>query len=302
VTDRVLSQGELNRTLLARQLLDERAGFTIPRALEAIGGIQNQYAPSGYTGLWTRLVGFTHGDLTQALERRSVVQGTLMRSTIHLVSPRDYWLFSAGVGPSRQEHWLRTHGKQFRGADLEAMAATLRRELAGGTKTRKEVDALLRSHGSTVWGGAWVELIREPPSGTWERRRADLFRLASEWLKPAAPTEDEGVEHLLRRYLRAFGPGRLDDAANWAGVAPAKMRAAAERVPTRRFSDEAGKTLLDLPRARRCALPRRPHRCGSCRTGTRRFSCTRGGPRSSRNGFARRSSTRRRRTRSPRSW
>ena len=248
MSDRVLTQRELNRTLLTRQLLDERGRLTPARALEAIGGIQNQYAPSGYIGLWTRLAGFARDDLTRALERRRVVQGTLMRSTIHLVSPRDYWLFSAGVGPSRQEHWLRTNGRQFRGAELDAMAATLRRELAGGTRTRKEVDELLRSHGP-VWGGAWVELIREPPSGTWERRRADLFRLAEEWLKPAVVTEEEGIEHLLRRYLRAFGPGRVDEAANWAGVAPGKMRSVADRLRLRRFADESGKTLVDLLRA-----------------------------------------------------
>jgi winged helix DNA-binding protein len=244
-----LTARELNRALLARQLLLQRTGLPLARALESIGGIQNQYAPSGYIGLWTRVESFALGDLTRALERRRVVQGTLMRATIHLVSPRDYWLFSAGVGPSRQAHWLKTNGKQFRGADLDAMAATLRRELAGGVRRRVELDEVLRSHGSTVWGGAWVELIRVPPSGTWERRRADLFQLASEWLKPAVVSEEQGIEHLLRRYLRAFGPARLDDAAKWAGVEPAKMRATAERLTLRRFTDEAGKPLLDLPRA-----------------------------------------------------
>ena len=246
---RTLTTRELNRAVLARQLLLRRGRMPLARALEAIGGIQNQYAPSGYTGLWTRLEGFVLDDLTRALEQRRVVQGTLMRSTIHLVSPHDYWLFSAGVGPSRQEHWLRTHGKQFQGTDLAALAETLRGELAGGVLTRKELDELLRAHGSTVWGGAWVELIRVPPSGTWERRRADLFQLADEWLEPERPTEAAGIEHLLLRYLRAFGPGRVDDAANWAGVAAPKMRAAAERLELRRFADEAGKPLVDLPRA-----------------------------------------------------
>jgi hypothetical protein len=114
------------------------------------------------------------------------------------------------------------------------------------------VDELLRSHGSTVWTGAWVELVRVPPSGTWERRRADLFQLASEWLGPAEVTEEEGLEHLLRRYLGAFGPARVDDAAKWAGVAAAKMRTTAERLQLRCFRDEQGKRLVDLPR---CPLP-----------------------------------------------
>jgi hypothetical protein len=249
VSERVLTTRELNRALLARQLLLERSRLSLTRALERVGGLQAQYAPSSYIRLWSSLERFARDDLTRALERKRAVQATLMRATIHVVSARDYWLFSAGVGPSRQEHWLRVNGKEFGDADLDAMAATLRRELAGGTRGRAEVDALLRSHGSTVWNGAWVELVRVPPSGTWEHRRADLFQLASEWLGPAKVNEEQGIEHLLRRYLAAFGPARVDDAAKWAGVARPKMRATAERLKLRVFRGEDGKPLVDLPRA-----------------------------------------------------
>src|SRR2546423_11028283 len=83
---RILSQRDLNRALLARQLLLERGRTSLPRALERMGGLQAQYAPSMYIGLWSRLEGFERDALTQALERRTVVQGTLMRNTIHLVS------------------------------------------------------------------------------------------------------------------------------------------------------------------------------------------------------------------------
>jgi len=37
-------------------------------------------------GLWSRLAGFRRGELDDALGNRTVVQGTLMRVTIHLVS------------------------------------------------------------------------------------------------------------------------------------------------------------------------------------------------------------------------
>jgi hypothetical protein len=172
-----------------------------------------------------------------------------MRSTIHVVSPRDYWLFAEGTGPSREEWWLRTWGREHGDVDLRPLAAQLRRELAGRVWHRKELDELLRAHGSTVWSGAWVPLVRVPPSGTWERRRADLFRLAEEWLGPSDADEEAGLEHLLRRYLGAFGPARLADAADWAGVAVAKLRPAAGRLGLRRFRDEQGRELLDLPRA-----------------------------------------------------
>ena len=58
VPDRVLTRRELNRALLARQQLLERDKATIPRMLERMGGLQAQYAPSMYIGLWSRLDGF----------------------------------------------------------------------------------------------------------------------------------------------------------------------------------------------------------------------------------------------------
>ena len=245
----ILTARVLNRTVLSRQLLLSRARIPIGRALERVAGLQAQYAPSPYVRLWSILDGFALDDLTRALERRRAVQGTLMRSTIHIVSPRDYWHFAAGIGPSRQQWWIGAHGREHEGADLDAVAAQLRCELAGRIWHRRELDALFREKGSTIWTGAWVELVREPPSGTWEHRRADLFRLAAEWVRPAKVSEDEGLKRLLRRYLAAFGPGTLADAAKWAGVDRAKLLPVAERIRLRVVQDEDGKELLDLPRA-----------------------------------------------------
>ena len=58
VTPRTLDQRALGRALLARQLLLERSEARIVDALEQVGGLQSQYAPSAYVGLWTRLAGF----------------------------------------------------------------------------------------------------------------------------------------------------------------------------------------------------------------------------------------------------
>ena len=52
MAERVLSQRELNRALLARQMLLERARAPLPSVVERMGGIQAQYAPSSYIGLW----------------------------------------------------------------------------------------------------------------------------------------------------------------------------------------------------------------------------------------------------------
>jgi hypothetical protein len=103
VTERVLTARDLNRALLAQQLLLERARLSLPKAMERVGGLQTQYAPSGYVGLWSRVQNFERDALTRALERRTVVQATLMRVTIHMVSAREYWLFAIGLRRPRRD-------------------------------------------------------------------------------------------------------------------------------------------------------------------------------------------------------
>ncbi len=250
VAERVLTQRELNRALLARQLLLERAAAPIPRALERVGGIQMQYAPSGYVGLWSRLAGFERDALTRALERRSVVQGTLMRVTIHLVSARDYPVLTAGVREARRASWLRGHRGRFSADALARKAERVRALLADGPRPRDELLAELGADAAEWNGlGLWVDLVRVPPSGTWERRRADLFALADEWLGRAEATPEEGRELLVRRYLGGFGPAHPREIADWAGLPPADVEAVLPRLGLRRFRDEQGRELVDLPRA-----------------------------------------------------
>src|SRR5689334_15953782 len=104
---KTLSQRQLLLALLDRQLLVQRSGLSIPQVLEQMGGLQAQYAPSMYVGLWTRMSQFTRADLDSALEDRRVVQGTLLRSTIHLVSAADYWVFATAIRESRKQWWMR---------------------------------------------------------------------------------------------------------------------------------------------------------------------------------------------------
>jgi winged helix DNA-binding protein len=241
----VLTQAELNRALLARQLLLERRRLSLPRAVEQIGCLQNQYAPSGYVGLWTRIAGFERHALTRALERRALVQATLMRNTIHVVSRADYWPLVIAVRTERMA-WSRSV-QRTDGRAVRRAAERLRRFLADGPRRQKEIaDAGLWVPGV----GIWLDLVRVPPSGTWERRRADLFGLAEDWVGPEPELDEEDArEHLVRRYLAAFGPAPQRDIANWAGMSVRALAGALERLPLRQFRDEAGRELVDVPRA-----------------------------------------------------
>jgi hypothetical protein len=247
VSARVLTPRALNRALLARQLLLERRPLSPSRAAEQVGGLQTQYAPSGYVGLWTRTSGFERNALTRALERRTVVQASLMRDTIHMVSAREFSLFAAGVRRARREWWLKLQKGKVSDAQMRLDADRLRAALADGPKSVTELGAL--AEGPVGQVGLWVDLVRVPPSGTWERRRADVLGLAEDWVGPCDVSEEEGLEHLVRSYLRGFGPAALRDVSSWAGVPLKSLEWAAGRITLRRFRDEAGKELVDLPRA-----------------------------------------------------
>ncbi|HEU4424231.1 MAG TPA: winged helix DNA-binding domain-containing protein [Pilimelia sp.] len=244
-----LSQRELNRALLARQLLLDRGRMPVADALERVGGLQAQYAPAMYIGLWSRVEGFTRSDLTGALERREVTQGTLLRATIHLVSARDYWPFTMAIRRARLDWYLRV-ARGITAEDVRESTGRLRTALAKGPLRRAEIDKLIgadRRMGATLS----LDLVRIPPSGTWERRRADLFALADEWLGPPPPglTEDDSVDLLVRRYLGGFGPATRAEIADWAGLPVSAVTTALDRLGPRRLRSEDGANLVDLPDA-----------------------------------------------------
>ncbi|MFI5254718.1 MAG: winged helix DNA-binding domain-containing protein [Candidatus Limnocylindrales bacterium] len=238
-----LSRRALNRALLARQLLLERSTLSIPEAVEQVGGLQTQYAPSGYVGLWTRVADFPRAALTAALEERSVVQATLLRTTIHIVSRREFWRYALGIRRARRAWALRLAAGRGE-ADLVAAAAAMRAALADGPRTVKELGRLGAGFVGNL--GLWVDLVRVPPAGTWEHRRADTLGLAEDWVGPEDATEDEGLEHLVRAYLRAFGPAEWRDIATWAGLPVAEARRAGEGLDLVRYRSEAGRELVDL--------------------------------------------------------
>jgi hypothetical protein len=245
--ERVLTQRALNRALLARQLLLERATTSIEDVLEQVGGLQTQYAPSGYVGLWVRLAGFRREALTTALEDGAVIQATLMRTTIHMVSRREFWPYAMGIRQARRAWALRTAGAASSEAEMLAKAADLRAALADGPRTVKELGAL----GAGFIGnlGLWVDLVRVPPAGTWERRRADRLGLAEDWVGPPDASEEDGLRHVVGAYLRGFGPAPWRDIASWAGIPVADARRGGGGLSLVRYRDEDGRELVDLPDA-----------------------------------------------------
>ncbi|MEV6927730.1 winged helix DNA-binding domain-containing protein [Dactylosporangium sp. NPDC051485] len=244
--ERTLTWRDLNRSLLARQMLLERVSLDVPEVLQRMGGLQAQYAPSMYIGLWTRIEGFDRDELTRLLERREVIQATLLRATIHLVSRSDYWPFEVGVRLARRNVYLRTVRDR---PDPEAMDDAVRRLrtlLSERPIRRTELDELF---GPRIRQGIGmhIDLVRLPPSGTWARRRADLFGAAEDWVGPPDVVEEDARDLLIRRYLGAFGPAHRTEIADWAGLPVSEVTKVLARHELRTYRDERGRELVDVP-------------------------------------------------------
>ena len=247
VTERVLAARELNRAMLARQHLLERVRRPIPDVLDDIAGIQNQYAPNAYLRLWSMIEGFERDELTRAYEAGTVVQGTLLRGTIHTVSAGDYRPWIAAIRPTLAE-WAESAYREPLG-DRDALVRRIRGVLGGRSVTRAEFQKLLEGVSRSAAGMSHLdaEVLRVPPQGTWAQRRAHLFGLAEDWIGPGEPpSEPEGIDHLVRRYLGGFGPAGQADIQAFTGLSAARLRPVLAAGDLVRYRDEAGKMLVDV--------------------------------------------------------
>lgn len=258
--ERVLSLRELNRALLARQLLLSRAVLPIPRAIERVGALQAQWPPSPYIALWSRLVDFRREQLVRALERRQVVRATLMRTTLHHVSSRDYLAY-AGELLARRIAFIEAQLAKFPGeSDRDELVGAMVRHASERPWSRPELLELLGQRKLEVderrpwlvWYllTARAALIHAPQSSAWRMNTSGAAYVSSSaWLGADAAEGDAAIAYLLRRYLAAFGPATRADAAQWTGLSVKALEPGFEHLSLRRFRDEEGRELYDVRRA-----------------------------------------------------
>jgi hypothetical protein len=122
--------------------------------------------------------------------------------------------------------------------------------LSAGPVERKALQETVGLGAPGISGiNAWIDLVRAPPSGTWDRRRADLFADAADWLgAPPKLSVAAATAELVRSYLHGFGPASPAEIADWAGLGLKSVRAALGTLELRTFLAEDGTELLDLPR------------------------------------------------------
>jgi winged helix DNA-binding protein len=247
MADRVLTLRELNRATLARQLLLARKRLSATAVIERLVGMQAQWPAAPYVGIWTRTTSFRREALERELARATVVKATVMRQTLHLVTRRDYALLRAALSETNFPD--QTSTAKLLAPSVRALAA------ADPVTTAEALAHLERKHGLTgitarrAWRAARVRahLLHHHETALWHARPEGRYVALEE---PDLHDPLEARAEILRRYLAAFGPASRRDIVAWSMMhVPELQRALDELEPLRRFRDEAGRELLDVPRA-----------------------------------------------------
>jgi hypothetical protein len=247
VADRVLTLRELNRATLQRQLLLERKRLSPKAVIERLVGMQAQWPSAPYVGIWTRTTGFRRETLERELASATVVKATVIRQTLHLVTRRDYGLFRAAMSETNFP-WESSLAKRLE-PSVRALAA------AGPVTGADALARLEHDHGLTglearrAWRAARVRahLVHHHETALWRARPAGRFVALEE---PDEHDPTQARAEILRRYLAAFGPASRRDLVAWSMMhVPEIQRALDQLEPLRRFRDEQGRELFDVPRA-----------------------------------------------------
>lgn len=258
----------LNRTLLERQLLVSRTKRPPLDVVRQLIAMQSQEPNWPYVGLWTRIDGFQHDDLTALLEDRSVVRSTMVRATMHLAAGDDFRWLRPIIQPIIDRHQRSPYyAEQTKGLDLEELADIARGLLADQTLPRRHLSRVLGERfpgrkGAILAGAVELHTPMVHPSpggvwGTWGTRGGMPIALAESWLGQPMCTPPR-LETMIRRYLAAFGPATVMDIQAWSGRTRLREVVDALRPQLQVYRNEQGKELFDLPDSPPFADPDQP--------------------------------------------
>jgi hypothetical protein len=246
VPEDVLTLRQLNRATLARQLLLEPKKLSSTAVIERLVGMQAQWPQAPYIGIWTRTTAFRREALERELVKGNVLKATVMRQTLHLVTPRDYGLIRAAMSENNFP---------WHTALAERVAPSVRALAAAGPVTSADAIARIeREHGlrgidaRRAWRAARhrAHLLHHHETALWRGRPEGRFVALDE---PETHVPVEARAEMMRRYLMAFGPATVRDMVAWSMMHVPEIKAALALLELRRYRDENGRELLDVPRA-----------------------------------------------------
>ncbi|HJU80584.1 MAG TPA: winged helix DNA-binding domain-containing protein [Acidimicrobiia bacterium] len=254
-----ITNRQLNRATLERQLLLRRASMPLTTAVAKLVGLQAQNPLDPYLALWSRIVGFDPDALGRLVSDRSLVRIAVMRGTIHLLTADDALWLRPLTQPVLTAELARHRefAPALAGVDLEPIMAIARQLLSNTPLSGPRLRASLADRFPHVDPAALayacrclLPLVQAPPRGVWGRaRQVEVVTLESWVGKPLHPTPSRS--EMVLRYLAAFGPASVADIANWSRLTGWREVVEKLRPQLLTFRNERGTELFDLPEAPR---------------------------------------------------
>jgi hypothetical protein len=238
VNPRELTWEEICRRRLRAQHLHNRLpAASFHRMVADICGLHAQVMSSAELAAAVRVDGLRSGTVASALwSDRSLVKTWAMRGTLHLLSTNDYSLYAAALSNRRFDldaPWLKYHGLQA--SDVPALVDAVSDALDGRQLTREELGGeVVRRLGDSKWetllASGWGAVLKPVAFqgrlcfGPSDGNRVTFVR-PDQWLGPFERLDPvESLAEVARRFLRAYGPARLEEFARWWGVQPKAVR------------------------------------------------------------------------------
>lgn len=186
--------------------------------------------------LAARVNGLTAATVGDALEERTLVKTWAMRGTLHVFTAEDLPLYCAAQETRdqyRNPSFLRYFGLEQ--ADIDAVLDAVPQALDGRKLGREELAREIlritkRKHLEERLLSGWGELLKPaafrgllcfgPGSG-----RNVTFVRPDQWTgRWVDYGTDEALTEAFRRFLGAYGPATVEEAARWWGVRPPEAR------------------------------------------------------------------------------
>jgi hypothetical protein len=235
----------LNRRLLAAQYLSRKASG--PQAVitvaEACCGINSQDLLESFSSFWARIDGFRDSDLTSELRPKGgLVRTWTVRSTMHTIPARDYWIHVFG-GPGRRfQPWFDRTAKKRGIPDRDFRVRFLYQpfldHIKGRAVTSNEVKQFmvekLSGHGlrsrmrlqrgwssQPTHGPSWTGLSEMSYLGlivnAGRKGSQSLWMGTADYLpaRRSVPSPEECTVELVRKYIERYAPVTREDIAYW---------------------------------------------------------------------------------------
>ena len=254
----MLTERQLNRTLLLRQHLLSRVSLTPAEMIEHLVGLQAQDSLSPFIALSARLDSLDPYSLSAQLESSALVRLSSLRSTIHMHTAADAALVRAWTQPVH-DFYTQQIAIIRPAAQLDGFVEATEDVLALGALPNAALEAGLIEHFPGVPAKALglrarneLPLVQLPPRGLWKGSGGLVYDLLPRWTGVGPVVVDDVVPTLapeiVGRFLRAFGPATAADITTWSSLT--RLGPVIKRIEGLvTYRDVAGKTLYDVPDA-----------------------------------------------------